>query len=86
MVHPAQTRIMQNGTGWYWEVVTYDKQVVARGVADTHAQSRADAEKAASRSQQDPPDDYGVMSQVTASRYIRSMEAGKLRLASRLND
>jgi hypothetical protein len=48
MVHPAQTRIMQNGngSGWYWEVVTYDQEVVARGIADTHSQARADASKA----------------------------------------
>ena len=46
MDHPKQTRIMQNGAGWYWEVVTNDRDVIARGVADTHAQARADAEKA----------------------------------------
>jgi hypothetical protein len=46
MVHAPQTRIMQNGSGWYWEVVTYDKEVVARGFADTHSQARADASKA----------------------------------------
>ena len=45
MVHPAQTRIMQNGSGWYWEVVTYDNEVVARGLADTHSQARANASK-----------------------------------------
>ncbi len=39
MVHPAQTRIMQNGSGWYWEVVTYNQEVVARGIADTHSQA-----------------------------------------------
>ena len=46
MDHPNQTRIMQNGAGWYWEVVTNDHGVVARGISDTHAQARADAEKA----------------------------------------
>ena len=45
MVHPAQTRIMQLGSGWYWEVVTYAREVIARGIADTHAQARADAAK-----------------------------------------
>ena len=45
MVHPAQTRIMQNGTGWYWEVVTYDQEVVARGIADTHSQARLQARR-----------------------------------------
>ena len=33
MVHPAQFRIMQNGNGWYWEVVTYAGEVIARGIA-----------------------------------------------------
>lgn len=46
MDHPNQTRIMQNGAGWYWEVVTNDRDVIARGIADTHAQARADSEKA----------------------------------------
>ena len=46
MNHPNQTRIMQNGPGWYWEVVTKDRDVIARGIADNHAQARADAEKA----------------------------------------
>ena len=45
MVHPAQIRIMQNGSGWYWEVVTYDREVIARGIAHGHAQARADAAK-----------------------------------------
>jgi hypothetical protein len=51
MVHPNQTRIMQNGSGWYWEVVTHDHDVIARGIAYTHAQARADAERAASPNQ-----------------------------------
>jgi hypothetical protein len=51
MAHPAQTRIMQIGSGWYWEVVTRDRYVIARGMANTHAQARADAEKAASQIQ-----------------------------------
>jgi hypothetical protein len=46
MDHPNQTRIMQNGAGWYWEVVTNDRDVIARGIADTHALARANAEKA----------------------------------------
>lgn len=40
-----QIRIMQNGHGWYWEVMQ-DRDVLARGIADTHAQARADAENA----------------------------------------
>jgi hypothetical protein len=39
-----QYRILpNNGSGWYWEVVTPDREVIARGVADTHAQARTDA-------------------------------------------
>ena len=49
MPHTHQARIMQNGSGWYWEVVTQDRQVTARGAAETHAQARVDAERAASR-------------------------------------
>ena len=49
MDHPAQARIMQNGSGWYWEVVTDGRDVIARGIADTHARALADAEKAASQ-------------------------------------
>ena len=41
-----RTRIMQNGAGWYWEVVSDDRDVIARGVADSHAQARSDAENA----------------------------------------
>ena len=50
MFHPHQARIMQNGNGWYWEVVTQDHDVIARGTAETHAQARVDLERAASRS------------------------------------
>ena len=32
-----------NGSGWYWEVVTQDREVIARGVAETHVQARVDA-------------------------------------------
>jgi len=39
-----QCRILpNNGSGWYWEVVTTDREVIARGVAETHAQARTDA-------------------------------------------
>jgi hypothetical protein len=37
---------MSNGSGWYWEVVTNERNIIAQGVADTHAQARTDAEKA----------------------------------------
>ena len=46
MVEPLQYRILpNNGAGWYWEVVTQDREVIARGVADMHAQACADAKK-----------------------------------------
>jgi hypothetical protein len=32
-----------NGSGWYWEVVNKEHEVVARGLADTHHQARVDA-------------------------------------------
>jgi hypothetical protein len=36
MSHDLDIRILQNGSdpSWYWEVVTFQKSVVARGVAD----------------------------------------------------
>jgi hypothetical protein len=43
-----QYRILpNNGSGWYWEVVTTDREVIARGGAETHAQARTDAMHAA---------------------------------------
>jgi hypothetical protein len=51
MDHPAQARILQNGSGWYWEVVIDGRDVIARGIADTHAQACADAEKETSQTQ-----------------------------------
>jgi hypothetical protein len=44
-----ESRIMENGSGWYWEVTTQDREVIARGAAETHAQARVDSEQAASR-------------------------------------
>src|SRR3954469_24725161 len=39
MSNKLNIRILENGpdVGWYWEVVTTEKEVVARGVADVHA-------------------------------------------------
>ena len=45
-----QLRIMQNGSVWHREVVSNDRDVIARGTAKTHAEARLDAEQAASRS------------------------------------
>jgi hypothetical protein len=43
-----QYRILpDNGSGWYWEVVTTDREVIARGSAETHAHARTDAVHAA---------------------------------------
>ena len=47
MAEQLQYRIMQNGSRWYWEVLSADHEVVAHGVADTQAQARADAERIA---------------------------------------
>jgi hypothetical protein len=40
MVRNAECRIMQNrpGPGWYWEVVEF-REVLARGLADTHREA-----------------------------------------------
>ena len=39
---------MENGTaGWYWEIVTKTREVLARGLADTHAAARAETAQAA---------------------------------------
>ncbi len=35
-----------NGAGWYWQIVTRERAVVARGVADTEAQARIDVVRA----------------------------------------
>jgi hypothetical protein len=53
MAEMHQIRTMQNGNDWYWEVVARDREVIARGVADTRAEALAAAEIAAS---QDSPD------------------------------
>ena len=46
------SRIMDNGTGWYWEIVTETHEVLARGVADTRAEARAESVQAAQRAKQ----------------------------------
>jgi hypothetical protein len=40
-------RIMQKGAGWYWEVIRDANEVIAHGIAATHAQARAQAAEAA---------------------------------------
>jgi hypothetical protein len=39
-------RASRNGAGWYWELFTPDRTVIARGVADTEDEARADATRA----------------------------------------
>ena len=46
MAEPLQRRIMPNGSGWYWEVVTAEREVIARGLADSYDQAREDAQEA----------------------------------------
>jgi hypothetical protein len=35
--------LANNGAGWYWEVVTQNREAIARGLAVTHNQARIDA-------------------------------------------
>jgi hypothetical protein len=47
-------RIMENGTtGWYWEIVTKTRDVLARGLADTHAAARAETAQVVWKAKQD---------------------------------
>jgi hypothetical protein len=48
MVRNVEHRIMENrpGPGWYWEVVEA-REVVARGVADTHREAFSQAAQVA---------------------------------------
>jgi hypothetical protein len=48
MARTLQTRIMQHGSGWYWEVIQGD-EVIGQGVADTHAGARTEASKVATQ-------------------------------------
>ncbi|MPZ39854.1 MAG: hypothetical protein GEU95_17700 [Rhizobiales bacterium] len=47
MVKKNLIRVMAKGSDWYWEVVDFERQVIARGLAQTHADAVADAEVAA---------------------------------------
>jgi hypothetical protein len=42
-------RIMQNrpGSGWYWDVVSKSREVIARGIADTHKEATTQAREVA---------------------------------------
>jgi hypothetical protein len=77
---------MQNGSDWYWEVITQDRDVIARGIATSHTQARTDAENALRR--ETPiydlkcPDDFSASNPAAAGRYIRFAEERNLRLGS----
>jgi hypothetical protein len=43
-----------NGSGWYWEVVNQEREVIARGLAHTHDQARVDAMNAGGQAQRPP--------------------------------
>jgi hypothetical protein len=44
MAEPVQLRILpNNGFGWYWQVITQDREVITGGVSDTLIQARTDA-------------------------------------------
>jgi hypothetical protein len=48
MIATLESRIMQNrpGPGWYWELVE-SREVLARGIADTHRQAVSQAAEVA---------------------------------------
>jgi len=46
MVEPLQYRLSADDTGWRWEVVTKDRQLIASGVAESHVDARGAAMKA----------------------------------------
>jgi hypothetical protein len=53
MATSLHCRIMENGTsGWYWEIVTKTREVLARGLADTRAAARAETAQAAWKAKQ----------------------------------
>jgi hypothetical protein len=55
MVRNVEYRIMQNlpGPGWYWEVVE-SREVLARGLADTHREAISQASKVARTARNEP--------------------------------
>lgn len=85
----VQIRTMQNGRGWYWEIVAEDRNVIASGFADTHAQARADAESASRRETLihdiGVPDNGSEMNGTIGGRYIRLIEERNLRNHVRTN-
>jgi hypothetical protein len=53
MATVLHSRIMENGTaGWYWEIVTKTREVLARGLADTRAAARTETAQAAWKAKQ----------------------------------
>ena len=60
MASAFEVRILRNepGNGWYWEVITKDREVMARGVAATHEHARAQAADAAQKARVTPPQPF----------------------------
>ena len=85
----VQIRTMQNGRGWYWEVVAQGRDVIASGIAHTQAQARADAENASRREtligEIGVPDNGSEMNGAIGGRHIRLVEARNLRNHARTN-
>jgi hypothetical protein len=54
MAEALQIRTMPSGSQWYWEVVARDREVVARGIAETHSDAMAAAESAMSQNGDEP--------------------------------
>ena len=49
MAERVKVHISTNGkAGWYWEVQTPEREIVARGIADTEDQARAAAQEVSS--------------------------------------
>jgi ABC-type protease/lipase transport system fused ATPase/permease subunit len=50
MPHSIEYRIMENGPGWYWEVID-GNEVVARGIASSQKDACAQAAEAARKAE-----------------------------------
>jgi len=47
MAEPLQYRLLpDDAAGWGWEVVTKDRKLIARGIADSHVEARGAAMEA----------------------------------------
>ena len=75
-----RTHIMRIGRGWYWEVVSEDSKVIARGIADTQDQARAESSKVLSADQGTANQSVGGLKLPKARR--QPLERGKGRVRS----